>query len=60
MDFWQWKYQYFANPQAIYYQPGKYEVQLEITDASNKTDKIVKTNYIGVFRNPIAQFSGAH
>ncbi len=48
-----------ANPQAIYYQPGKYEVQLEITDASNKTDKIVKTNYIEVFRNPIAQFSGA-
>jgi len=48
-----------TNPQAIYYQPGKYTVELVITDAFSKTNKIVKTNYIEVFRNPIAGFSGS-
>ena len=45
------------NPQAIYYQPGKYPVSLEVTDSTGKKDIKTYTNYITVFKNPVANFS---
>lgn len=45
------------NPQAIYYAPGKYEVTLTITDVNSKTSKVVKKEFIEVFKKPVADFS---
>ena len=47
------------NPQAIFYQPGKYEISLEITDSSGKKHQKVVKEYITVFKNPIARLSGS-
>lgn len=46
------------EPKAIYYAPGLYTIKLKITDKSGKTDSITKTNFIEVFKNPVADFSG--
>jgi len=46
------------NPQAIFYQPGVYEVSLEVTDPSGNKDEKKVQGYITVFKNPKANLSG--
>ena len=46
------------NPVAIFYQPGTYEVSLEVTDPSGNKDEKKIQGYITVFKNPKAEFSG--
>lgn len=45
------------NPQAIYFQPGVYEVSLTVTDASNQSKTLTRKSWIRVFKNPSAQFT---
>ncbi len=52
-------YSTLKDPNAIYYQPGKYEVKLEITDSLSQRKEIVKVGYIVVFKNPSASFTGS-
>lgn len=52
-------YSVLENPKAIYYQPGKYTVTLEITDSLNNRITETKTSYIEVYKNPEARFSGS-
>ncbi|MCB9240569.1 MAG: PKD domain-containing protein [Flavobacteriales bacterium] len=47
------------HPQAIYYQPGIYEVSLTINDTSGHQDTKTIKQYIHVFKSPKANFSGA-
>lgn len=44
------------DPQAIYYTPGFYTVKLIVTDNTGKRDSIIKSKYVEVFKNPIADF----
>lgn len=44
------------DPQAIYYQPGVYEVSLTVTDPANSSNTLTKKAYIRVFSNPKAAF----
>jgi gliding motility-associated-like protein len=44
------------NPSAIYISPGLYTVSLIIESNSGIKDTIVKSNYIEVFKNPVASF----
>ncbi|MDC1395214.1 PKD domain-containing protein [Bacteroidia bacterium] len=46
------------NPQAIFYQPGKYTVSLEVTDTNGTKDQKTVVGYITVFKNPVADLSG--
>lgn len=45
------------NPQAIYYNPGLYTIKLIVKDGSGKKDSLVKTKYVEVFKNPVADFT---
>ena len=46
------------NPVAIFYQPGTYEVSLEVTDRSGNKDEKKVQGYITVFKNPKADLTG--
>ncbi|MBI1306384.1 MAG: PKD domain-containing protein [Bacteroidetes bacterium] len=46
------------NPQAIYYLPGRYDVSLTITDSAGKQSTKTISQYIQVFKNPVADFTG--
>jgi gliding motility-associated-like protein len=46
------------NPEAIYYLPGRYEVSLTVTNSNGKKSTKTISQYIHVFKNPIADFSG--
>ena len=45
------------NPSAIYISSGLYTVSLIVESSSGLKDTVVKTNYIEVFKNPVANFS---
>lgn len=47
------------NPQAIFYQPGTYEVSLEVTNATGDKDEKKIAAYITVFKNPVADIKGS-
>lgn len=47
------------NPQAIFFQPGTYEISLEVSDANGNKDEEKKTAYITVFANPVADFTAS-
>ncbi len=47
------------NPSAIYYLPGKYTVSLTVTDQTGTKSTKTATQYITVFKNPEALFSGS-
>jgi len=47
------------NPQAIYYASGFYTIKLIVTDAKGLIDSSIRTNYIEIFKNPIADFSAS-
>lgn len=44
------------NPKAQYSTPGKYTVTLIVSDGS-KSDTLIRTKYITVFANPVANFA---
>ncbi len=46
------------NPVAIFYQPGTYEVSLEVTDRSGNKDEKKVQGYVTVFKNPKADLTG--
>lgn len=41
-----------ANPQAIYYSPGKYKVTLVVTNSKLETSTVEKVGFIEVFKGP--------
>ena len=45
------------NPSAVYITPGSYTVKLHIQNSQGE-DSIIKTNYVIVYDNPTAEFSG--
>lgn len=45
------------NPAAIYYNPGKYTIQLTVWDATGKKTILLKNNFVHAFKLPTANFS---
>lgn len=48
------------NPTTIYFNPGVYHVKLIIKNAAGNTDSIIKSQYITVYSNPVANFSASN
>ncbi|WP_121354280.1 PKD domain-containing protein [Flavisolibacter nicotianae] len=46
---------YLRNPSATYFNPGTYTVKLVVSNAQGK-DSVVKSRYITVYDNPLADF----
>jgi len=45
------------NPAAIYYNPGKYTIQLTVWDSNGKKTVLLKNNFVHAFKLPTANFS---
>ncbi len=49
---------FLQNPATTYFNPGTYAIKLVISNGSQK-DSVIRTNYITVHANPVANFSSS-